>query len=244
MPHPTMIPQHRRVRPGRDVNHHPGPTRASHHPSCCGARHRITSRTPPDPRQALAAEDSSWGAGEAIPLLQTLKHTQPVPLRTESCLSWEPHPTWGVLPSAPQRPAAHTPARSTSKVGARPPQASPPTRPTTGSQQIHVPLPPASRGPHAAGSPLCNNARIFTDLPLSSRTRAPDHLPSILLRPSLSAAETHAVSAGQGEPPYHLLGPSPPCWCLGTLKRHLPGSLLPGLGVGSTCLQPQGFRAG
>ena len=163
---------------------------------------------------------------------------------TLTCLSWEPHPTWGVLPSAPQRPAAHTPARSTSKVGARPPQASPPTRPTTGSQQIHVPLPSASRGPHAAGSPLCNNARIFTDLPLSSRTRAPDHLPSILLRPSLSAAETHAVSAGEGEPPYHLLGPSPPCWCLGTLKRHLPGSLLPGLGVGSTCLQPQGFRAG
>ena len=174
MPHPTMIPQHRRVRPGRDVNHHPGPTRASHHPFLLWCTpQRSPAAPPPNPRQALAAEDSSWGAGEAIPLLQTLKHTQPVPLRTESCFSWEPRPTWGVLPSAPQRPGAHTPARSTSKVGARPPQASPPTSPTTGSQQTHVPLPPASRGPHAAGSPLWHNARIFTHLPLFLKNMGP-----------------------------------------------------------------------
>lgn len=198
----------------------PGPLTA---PSCCGARHEIAS--PPSP--------SSWGL-----FLQTLKQTQPVPPRTESCLSWEPCPTWGVLPSAPQRPAAHVPARSMSKVGARPPQASPPTSPTTGSQKTRVPLPHPA--PRSRLTPLTLRLHLHAPAFNPQEHRPPDHLPSVLLRPSLSAAEAHAVSAEEGEP-LPPPGPQPSELVSGHTQRHLPVGLPPGQGEGSACLQPQDF---
>ena len=143
-----------------------------------------------------------------------------------------------MLPSAPLRPAAHVPARSMNKVGARPPPASPPISPTTGSQKTRVPLPhPAPRG---GLTPLALRSHPHAPAFNPQEQGPPDHLPSVLLRPSLSAAEAHAVSAREGEllpPP----GPQPSELVSGHTQRPLPGGLPPGQGAGSACLQPQDF---